>query len=104
MGDDVAIEKQAFEFAVAPSAMERSAVERGQGARVARTGVRQHGFAREQAADDPYHRRGRGAAGCGCAAGAGRLKGLRGAWAAPLGGAPPAQPTEGRWPRASART
>ena len=33
MGDDIAVEQQVLEFAVAPSAMERGGVQRGQGAR-----------------------------------------------------------------------
>src|SRR5215831_8754525 len=59
MGDDITIEEQALEFAVAPPAMEGDAVERRQSVGIARAGFRQHGLAREQAADDPYHRRGR---------------------------------------------
>src|SRR5262244_395097 len=80
MGDDITIEEQALEFSVAPPAMEGDAVERRQSVGIARAGFRQHGLAREQAADDPYHRRGRRAASCGCASGARRESGLGGAW------------------------
>src|SRR5262245_51659440 len=80
MGDDIAIEEQALEFVVAPPAGERGAVERCQSASIARAGFRQHGLAREEAADDPHHRRVRGGASGGSAAGGPRERGVGGGW------------------------
>src|SRR5262249_26834725 len=96
MGDDITIEEQALEFAVAPPAMEGDAVERRQSMGIARAGFRQHGLAREQAADDPYHRRGRRAGAFGCAAGGRGQSGFwgGGAVAAGGGGAGPRPPAD----------
>src|SRR5262249_59334455 len=93
MGDDITIEEQALEFSVAPPAMEGDAVERRQSVGIARAGFRQHGLAREQAADDPYHRRGRGAAAFGCASGGGGESGLGGGGGPSPAAARPARPS-----------
>src|SRR5437588_5307302 len=73
MGNNVAIEQELLEFALAPASTKRRGMEHGKGTGVARSGFGKNRVAtREQAADERDHRRGSCAADCGCASGARR--------------------------------
>ena len=73
MREDVAVEQQLLDLAVAPAAMERRGMQRRDRRGIARRRLRQRRLAaREQAVEQSDHRRGRRAASCGCASGARR--------------------------------